>query len=430
MHIHQMTYSQSLLDLVDEPEPSIIDGIEAHVSQYGSTQKSIRNGHTYYANEFWTAGQRQAARLHEISYRACFKPQLPEFFIDRYTRPGDTVYDPFMGRGTTPIQAALMGRNPIGNDVNPLSKLLIEPRLNPPSMAEIRQRIEEIDWEYRDAVRDDLHVFFHPDTLREIHAARRWFSERSATQEYDAIDGWIRMVMLNRLTGHSAGFLSVYSLPPNQAVTIDRQRKINEKRQQVPTYRNTRELILKKSRVLLGGPERPHHNQASLLTSEAHTTPEIWDDSVSLIVTSPPFLDIVNYASDNWLRCWFAQIDPLTVSISMHRKVEDWTAFVRRCFVEFERIVKPGGHVAFEVGEVRNGTILLEDHVIKAVKGLDFEVEYVLINSQVFTKTANCWGVSNNSKGTNSNRIVVVRKICPTKKMQISKPHSNVSTNA
>src|SRR5262249_13871489 len=53
-----------------------------------------------YINEFWTARQRQASSLHEVSYRACFKPQLPRFFIERLTKPGDIVYDPFMGRGT------------------------------------------------------------------------------------------------------------------------------------------------------------------------------------------------------------------------------------------------------------------------------------------------------------------------------------------
>src|SRR5262245_54935688 len=50
-----------------------------------------------FVNEFWTARQRQASSLHEISYRACFKPQLPRFFIERLTQPGDAVYDPFMG---------------------------------------------------------------------------------------------------------------------------------------------------------------------------------------------------------------------------------------------------------------------------------------------------------------------------------------------
>ena len=39
----------------------------------------------WYSNEFWTAGQRQASSIHEISYRACFKPQLPRFFIGLLT---------------------------------------------------------------------------------------------------------------------------------------------------------------------------------------------------------------------------------------------------------------------------------------------------------------------------------------------------------
>src|SRR4051812_3014102 len=45
-----------------------------------------------FVNEFWTARQRAANSLHEISYRACFKPQLPRFFIERLTAPGDRVY--------------------------------------------------------------------------------------------------------------------------------------------------------------------------------------------------------------------------------------------------------------------------------------------------------------------------------------------------
>ena len=93
------------------------------------TQELCDSGILYLVNEFWTAKQRQAHAIHEISYRACFKPQLPEFFISRLTEPGESVHDPYMGRGTTPVQAALMGRKPIGNDVNPLSVLLTRPRL-------------------------------------------------------------------------------------------------------------------------------------------------------------------------------------------------------------------------------------------------------------------------------------------------------------
>src|SRR2546421_2662907 len=94
-----------------------------------------------YVNEFWTARQRAANPLHEISYRACFKPQLPRFFIQRLTQPGDQVYDPFMGRGTTLLEAALLRRVPIGCDVNPLSEILIRPRLEPPSIQEVSERL-------------------------------------------------------------------------------------------------------------------------------------------------------------------------------------------------------------------------------------------------------------------------------------------------
>src|SRR6186713_998065 len=64
-----------------------------------------------YEAEFWTSRQRQASPIHEISYRACFKPQLPAYFIGRLTDEGDVVYDPFSGRGTTAVEAALHGRN-------------------------------------------------------------------------------------------------------------------------------------------------------------------------------------------------------------------------------------------------------------------------------------------------------------------------------
>ena len=66
--------------------------------------------------------------------------------------------------------------------------------------------------------------------------------------------------------------------------------------------------------------------------------------------------------------------------------------------------------MAFEVGEVRGGKIKLEETVIPAAVASGFEPGLVLINAQDFTKTANCWGVNNNAKGTNTNRIVVLRR--------------------
>ena len=370
-----------------------------------------------FVNEFWTARQRQAHSLHEVSYRACFKPQLPRFFIERLTRPGDAVYDPFMGRGTTPLEAALLGRVPFGCDINPLSAVLTRPRLNPPHLHEIEERLKQIDFGAADDCPHELLVFYHPETLREIAALKEYLLARQRRKTLDAVDEWIRLLAINRLTGHSPGFFSVYTLPPNQAVSVKSQRKINARRNQTPPRRDVPKLILKKSRALLSdcGPATNQTlarvaPQALLLTEPASATPQIADHSVALVVTSPPFLDVVQYADDNWLRCWFLGIDPKSVKLTVPRKLEAWQQAMTEVFRELHRVLKPGGHVAFEVGEVHGGNTRLEEAVLPCGATAGFEPQFVLINDQQFTKTANCWGVDNQVKGTNTNRIVVFRK--------------------
>ncbi|MBM4062373.1 MAG: site-specific DNA-methyltransferase [Planctomycetes bacterium] len=370
-----------------------------------------------FTNEFWTSSQREGHSLHEVSYRACFKPSLPAFFVERLSRPGELVLDPFMGRGTTPLEAALRGRVPCGNDVNPLSAMLVRPRLHPPELPAIAARLRDLELRWDGPLEDDLLVFFHPDTLREIHGLRTWLLQRQAAGTLDPVDDWIRMVAVNRLTGHSSGYFSVYTLPPNQATSPQAQRKINEKRNQVPERRDVRALVLKKSKSLLRDVAPLWRSQpgslaaqAVLLTGPAHTMPALADGCVQLVVTSPPFLDVVQYATDNWLRCWFCGIDAATVPITMARTVPAWQQAMGEVFCELFRVVRRGGWVAFEVGEVKGGTVRLEEAVLPVAAAAGFEPELVMINAQEFTKTANCWGVDNNEAGTNTNRIVVLRR--------------------
>lgn len=364
-------------------------------------------------NEFWTSKQRVAAPIHEISYRACFKPQLARFFIDRLTDLGDSVLDPFMGRGTTLIEAALRGRVPVGCDVNPLSKILIEPRFHCPTIDQITEILEKIDLSYEGDIEEELLVFYHQKTLRELMGLRELF----LTSNSDPILLWLQMVATNRLTGHSPGFFSVYSMPPNQAVSVKSQRRINERRTQIPPERDVKAILLKKSRTLLGKLEFSDREallkaggKAKLYTQSASDLSGIDDDSVQLVVTSPPFLDVVDYKTDNWLRCWFNGIDAEKVPIWQLKKAADWQAAMSKVFLELMRVVKPSGHVAFEVGEIHGGKLKMEELVIPVACKAGFQVECVMVNAQEFTKTANCWGVDNQKKGTNTNRIVILKK--------------------
>ena len=367
--------------------------------------------YTKFVNEFWTAKQRQANSIHEISYRACYKPQLPRFFIDIFTKENDVVYDPFAGRGTTLIEAGLMGRNIVSNDVNPLSKILTIPRLDIPTINQIEQRLDEIVFEKVEAD-IDLSMFFHKDTELEIVSLKNQLTD-------SAVDNWIRMVATNRLTGHSSGFFSGYTLPPNQAASQKSQKTINKRLDIVPPYKNTKEIILKKTRSLLRNinPEiieklKSIGSSAVFSSLDSRKTYHIHDSSVNLTVTSPPFLNIVRYANDNWLRCWFNSINVSEVEskISLCRNVESWSELMQDVFNELYRITVPGGWIAFEVGELDNGKIRLDENVVPLGISSGFNCAGVMVNSQDFTKTSNIWGVNNMKIGTNTNRIVLFHK--------------------
>ena len=357
---------------------------------------------------FWSEHQREAHPLHEIPYRACFKPALAAYFIENFSKPGEIVFDPFMGRGTTPLEAALRGRIAAGSDANPLSEMLAAPRLDPPSINEIAEWLGSFDWEKDIETPHELLAFFHPDTLRQICLLRAAFLERPPAR----IASWIRMVALSRLTGHSAGFFSVRTLPPNQAIPATAQLTLNARLGQSPPPRDVAALILKKSRSLLRQPPKfdPSLSARHLLwTARAETPCSLEENSVALVVTSPPFLDVVDYRRDNWLRCWFGGIDSEAVP-RCTSSLAEWKSMLTAAMVEIQRVLRPGGHAAVEVGEIRRGKILLEEHVLACGEAAGLDPVKVLIHSHPFTKTSRCWGIENNKDGTNSHRVVIFRK--------------------
>ena len=393
-----------------------LDELQRELGQwrrYGKeTVVEERDGIPVFANEFWTSKQRAAHSLHEISYRACFKPQLPRFFIERLTGPGDVVFDPFMGRGTTLLEAVLLGRDVLGNDINPLARILVEARLDPPTLSEVAARLECLALDEPTERPEGFEIFFDERTLNQICRLRAYLAERRATGCADKVDRWIQMVAINRLTGHSKGFFSVYTLPPNQAASIESQRKINARRGQRPEYRDVAQLILRKTRALLRDVEAqvPTGRSRGFFQQAVDAPFDYSGPLVALAVTSPPFMDIVNYKQDNWMRCWFVGVDPDVICITQTRKLSEWKELVRGVLESVAAIMRPRGVFAFEVGEIRRGSLLLDRVVAEVAQETAWQPVCIVINEQTFTKTSNVWGVDNNKRGTNSNRIVVMQR--------------------
>lgn len=67
----------------------------------------------------WSFKHRGNWATHHGQYRGNWSPYIPRNLILRYTKPGDLVLDPFVGSGTTAIEAKLLGRRCIARDINP-----------------------------------------------------------------------------------------------------------------------------------------------------------------------------------------------------------------------------------------------------------------------------------------------------------------------
>jgi hypothetical protein len=224
---------------------------------------------------------------------------------------------------------------------------------------------------------------------------------------HESTDGTFRRVLLG-----------VHASPESGGITPN-QRKINRQRRQSPRCRDAKALILRKSqsplRYLTAEQLRYLHaaaRSARFYSTNAWRTRGIPDGAVQLTVASPPFLDTVNYAQDNWLRGWFNGIDQDAVasSVTVERSLESWCTAMQRVFAELYRITRSRGSVAFEVGEIRKRNLKLDEVVVPLGRRASFQCAGILVNKQSFTKTSNIWGIKINRAGTNTNRIVLFRK--------------------
>ena len=337
------------------------------------------------------------------------------------------VFDPFAGRGTVPLQAALMGRVPVWSDTNPMTEVAIRSRIRPPSFQDVATRLDDVmpfmtnSWRKGLNIDRDMLTFFARGTLEELMGFRdSWLVPGCP------VDEWIQMVILSRLTGHSPGFFSVRTLPPNQAVSLESQRKLNVKHGINPEEKDLREIILKKTksllrdltedqRAVLGRLGRPldfsedwarGHDRGETLVSAL-------EGQVRLVITSPPFLDTVHYALDHWVRNWFIGMQAPPARQGWEARfntVPKWTDMILHCMATCYDLLTEDGTMVFEVGELRRGTVDLVTPAVECAEDIGFRVVKVMINTQKFTKTSRCWSVANNVGGTNTNRMLVLKK--------------------
>jgi hypothetical protein len=245
-----------------------------------------------------------------------FPETFVETWIDRLTKRGTVVLDPFCGRGTTPFQALLMGRRAVASDINPVAYCITKAKTNAPAAKTVRRRVTELEKEYSprswEPHRRRMPEFFHHAYAKETLRQLLYLREHLDWEHNDA-DCMITALVLGSLHGEtekSSSYLSnqmprTISTKPAYSVRFWQKRSLH------PPERDAFELL--RDRVTYRYESEPPEGRGTVLKADMRELPRILDDElkpIRCVITSPPYLDVTNFEEDQWLRLWFLNGEP------------------------------------------------------------------------------------------------------------------------
>jgi len=285
----------------DEPAPLSLDG--------GSTSA----GHLWHS-----ISPRWGHSMHTMcSYHGMFPARLAHYFIQMYSSPGDLVADPFSGRGTVALQARVEGRRSLSGDLSPLGFVLTAAKSEPPGWHRMEEYIARLQEGYlakresrRASAPEDIEMLYHPTTLDQIVYLRNGLL-RSVITDWSAeqfvLAGSLAGIMhgSQRRDG-SSQFLSIgmpntFSMSPGYV-----RRYIDENSLAAPEQDVFERLRDKLARLYLDDPAGVQGKAYNVEASELLNGTLVSPGTVDLVITSPPYLGVVNYGASNWIRLWFA----------------------------------------------------------------------------------------------------------------------------
>lgn len=250
---------------------------------------------------------RDLQRLNAVCpYYTMFPLEFPLRVLTGRAAPGDSVLDPFCGRGTTNYAARLLGLSTIGIDSSPVAVAISRAKLAAATTDEVVDEARRI-LETRDGVRSPTGEFwrraYHPDTLREICRLRAALMSTAETGRRAALRGIIMGALHGPRTLHVVSHLSnqcprTYAPKPDYAIRFWKKRHLK------PPRVSLIEVVRTRAERYLGAAPQPIRGRVIHGDARERTVfPE--RRRFRWIITSPPYYGLRTYRPDQWLRLWF-----------------------------------------------------------------------------------------------------------------------------
>jgi DNA methylase len=302
-----------------------------------------------------------------------FIPEIPSYLVQLLTKAGDIVFDPFCGSGTTGVEAVALGRRAWQCDANRVSALVAEAKLlavtRPPvvdHLARLAERVaarglfsnvvDPTQQMERSREKDsELRSWFHPETLAGL--SRVWDEIGNMTNDdartvalavfSDTLFACASPGSRHTRTGlrrrHHWGWIADNVKP--------RQLKIHDAGEFLAAR-------LEYVRGVIGGRQRDRHSEWRVWQGDARAI-DLPDESVDAVITSPPYLGMIDYALANrltYLWCGWSLADDRQREIGSRARrgrrdaKETYLAAMQGVIGEIARVLRNDGYCAVVLG--------------------------------------------------------------------------------
>lgn len=330
--------------------------------------------------------KKEVNNIHSLcSYLAMFKPKMPSKYIEKYTKKNDIVFDPFSGRGTTLLEARLLGRKSIGNDLSPLGYVLSRGKSDFVQYEEILNLIDKFEkeyllWEKKNSIHlnqkifRNIKYFYSKNNLKQIF----WFREEIGKNylKLNSNENFILFLALGLMHGQtrkngdtmyfSVSMPNGYSMSPNYVKNYVKKNNLKYPKTNIFEQLKCR-LKTRKDNIFFDV-----KTNGKVFNCNATDISKYFKkkQKIKLIFTSPPYLNVVRYVDQNWIRYWLLGFDnQYFKNIKLddkHSKV-NFSSFLFNFFKEMEKIMHFDTVFFLVIGDVKKINILeiIENELIK-----------------------------------------------------------------
>ncbi len=376
--------------------------------------------------------QHQVHHWHTMcSYLGSFPAPLARSFISMLSDKGDVVLDPFCGRGTTLLEARLSGRTPLALDANPIAFALTRAKNVTLSAHEVLARIDELEAQFDPALYlpeaqvqpDSISLIYHPYTLAKMCYLRRRLVPAISPQD-EFLTGVTLGIMHGRERHDGSSAYASISMPNTFSMSPGYVKRFVQTKRLQRVERDVFVMLRDKVRRLFR--RGPKFMSSGLVcqadAKELSKVPEFrrFAGRVDLVVTSPPYLDVVNYARQNWIRMWFLGEEPEKTSETLDDNLTlgPWLHFARQTVIEMKRMLRPEGVMVLVIGDVARASNSIVSPARELIRLLHHEQLFSYIGClsdrlPIEDKTTRIWK-ERKGKATAIDRILILSDESPS----------------